>query len=152
MKTERWQQIEQLFHAVLQHKPEERATVLAQKCAGDESLHSELKSLLTYYEQCDTFFEDTASTLAAEMFTSRIGETIGPYSVLSTLGVGGMGTVYLAQDQRLGRRIALKLLAAQYTNDKDRLRRFQQEARTASALNHPNILTVYEIENDGYQQ
>ena len=80
------------------------------------------------------------------MFADVVGETIGPYEVLSELGSGAMGIVYLAQDVRLGRKIALKLLPPQFTNDKDRLRRFQQEARAASALNHPNILTVYEVE------
>ena len=146
MKPERWQKIEQVFHAALQRKPEERASFLQQTCAGDEALYSDVKSLLTSYGNDDSFFEDSASVLAAEMFGDMVGETIGPYEVLSELGSGGMGTVYLAQDARLGRKIALKLLPPQFTNDKDRLRRFQQEARAASALNHPNILTVYEVE------
>ncbi len=146
MKAERWQQIEQLFHAVLQREPGERTTFLAQTCSGDESLYKEVTSLLSSYDQTDSFFEATASSLAAEMFGNKVGETIGPYEVLSVLGSGGMGTVYLAQDARLGRKIALKLLPPQFTNDRDRLRRFQQEARAASALNHPNILTVHEIE------
>src|SRR5215813_13480033 len=146
MKLNRWQQVEQIFHAALQRKPEERAGFLVQTCAGDKSLLIEVNSLLTSFGQDDSFFEDSASTLAAEMFGDLVGETIGPYEVLSELGSGGMGTVYLAHDARLGRKIALKLLPPQFTNDKDRLRRFQQEARAASALNHPNILTVHEIE------
>ena len=146
MKPQRWQKIEQVFHAALQRRPEERASFLEQTCAGDESLFSDVKSLLTSYGKDDSFFEDSASALAAEMFGDVVGETIGPYEVLAELGSGGMGTVYLAQDARLGRKIALKLLPPQFTNDKDRLRRFQQEARAASALNHPNILTVHEIE------
>src|SRR6267142_3304444 len=149
MKPERWQKIEQVFHAALQRKPEERASFLQQTCAGDEALYSDVKSLLTSYGNDDSFFEYSASALAAEMFGDMVGETIGPYEVLSELGSGGMGTVYLAQDARLGRKIALKLLPPQFTNDKDRLRRFQQEARAASALNHPNILTVHEIEQKG---
>jgi serine/threonine protein kinase len=146
MKSNRWQQVEQIFHAALQRKPEERAGFLEQTCAGDESLFGEVNSLLTSFGQDDSFFEESASTLAAEMFGDLVGETIGPYEVLSELGSGGMGTVYLAQDARLGRKIALKLLPSQFTNDKERLRRFQQEARAASALNHPNILTVHEVE------
>ena len=146
MKADRWQKIEQLFHAALQRKPDERANFLKQACAGDGVLYTDVKSLLTSYGNDDSFFEDSASALAAEMFGNMVGETIGPYEVLSELGSGGMGTVYLAQDVRLGRRIALKLLPPQFTYDKDRLRRFQQEARAASALNHPNILTVHEIE------
>ncbi|HWO01806.1 MAG TPA: serine/threonine protein kinase, partial [Blastocatellia bacterium] len=67
------------------------------------------------------------------------GTNIGPYKVLDSLGAGGMGEVYLARDTRLGRKIALKFLSAEYTKDEDRVRRFQQEARAASALNHPNL-------------
>ena len=146
MEPNRWQKVEQLFHAALQREPKDRANFLQQSCRGDESLLSDVKSLLTSYGKDDGFFEDSASALAAEMFGDMVGETIGPYEVLSELGSGGMGTVYLAQDVRLGRKIALKLLPPQFTHDKDRLRRFQQEARAASALNHPNILTVHEIE------
>jgi serine/threonine protein kinase len=146
MKSNRWQQVEQIFHAALLRKPDERVRFLEQTCAGDKSLLIEVNSLLSSFGQDDSFFEESASTLAAEMFGDLVGETIGPYEVLSELGSGGMGTVYLAQDARLGRKIALKLLPPQFTNDKDRLRRFQQEARAASALNHPNILTVHEVE------
>ncbi len=145
MKPDRWQIVEQIFHEALRRKPEERASFLQQTCSGDASLINEVNSLLTSCGD-DSFFEESASTLAAEMFGDVVGETIGPYEVLSELGSGGMGTVYLAQDARLGRKIALKLLPPQFTNDEDRLRRFQQEARAASALNHPNILTVHEIE------
>ncbi len=146
MKPDRWYRIEQIFHAALQRKPEDRANFLNQNCAGDLALYDDVKALLSSYENDDNFFEESVSALAAEMFADRVGETIGPYEVLSQLGSGAMGVVYLAQDGRLGRKIALKLLPSQFTYDKDRLRRFQQEARAASALNHPNILTVYEVE------
>jgi len=146
MKPDRWYKIEQVFHAALQRKPEDRANFLNESCSGDTALYDDVKALLTSYENDDSFFDDSASALAAEMFADRVGETIGPYELLSQLGSGAMGVVYLAQDGRLGRKIALKLLPSQFTNDKDRLRRFQQEARAASALNHPNILTVYEVE------
>ena len=73
------------------------------------------------------------------------GTVIGPYKVLDSLGAGGMGEVYLARDTRLGRKIALKFLSAEYTKDEDRVRRFQQEARAASALNHPNLITIFDI-------
>jgi serine/threonine protein kinase len=146
MEAERWQQIEELFHAALNRDGDQRDLLLAKIRADDEALYLEVQSLLACKEQAESFFEESASALAAEMFGNWVGETIGPYQVLSVLGGGGMGEVYLAQDARLGRRIALKLLPPQFTNDKDRLRRFQQEARAASALNHPNILTVYEVE------
>lgn len=146
MKPDRWYKIEEVFHAALQRKPEDRANFINQNCAGDTALYADVKALLTSYENDDSFFEDSASALAAEMFADRVGETIGPYEVLSQLGSGAMGVVYLAQDVRLPRKIALKVLPSQFTNDKDRLRRFQQEARAASALNHPNILTVHEVE------
>jgi serine/threonine protein kinase/Tol biopolymer transport system component len=147
MKTDRWHKIDEIFHAALQRKPEERASFLEQNCSQDPALYADVKSLLVSYEKDDdSFFERSASALAAEMFADRVGEMIGRYEVLSELGSGAMGIVYLAQDERLGRKIALKLLPSQFTNDKDRLRRFQQEARAASALNHPNILTVHEIE------
>src|SRR4029453_9103277 len=149
MKADRWQKIEEVFHAALQRKPEERANFVKQTCASDDGLYGDVKALLTSYEKDDSFFENSASALAAEMFADKVGETIGPYEVLLELGSGAMGIVYLAQDLRLGRKIALKLLPSQFTNDKDRLRRFQQEARAASALNHPNILTVYEVEQRG---
>ena len=146
MEADRWYKIDEIFHAALQRKPEERASFLEENCGHDTALYADVKALLNSYEEDDSFFEDSVSALAAEMFADRVGETIGPYEVLSQLGSGAMGVVYLAQDGRLGRKIALKLLPSQFTNDKDRLRRFQQEARAASALNHPNILTVYEVE------
>jgi len=146
MKADQWLKIEQIFDEALQRKPEERDNFLKETCVGESAVYDNVKALLTSYEKDDEFFEDSASALAAEMFADRVGETIGPYEVLSELGSGAMGVVYLAQDARLGRKIALKLLPSQFTNDKDRLRRFQQEARAASALNHPNILTVHEVE------
>jgi eukaryotic-like serine/threonine-protein kinase len=146
MNADQWQKIEQIFDEALLRKPEARDNFLKEACLGESALYDSVKALLASYEKDDDFFEDSASALAAEMFSDRVGETIGPYEVLSELGSGAMGVVYLAQDARLGRKIALKLLPSQFTNDKDRLRRFQQEARAASALNHPNILTVHEVE------
>lgn len=145
MNADRWQKIEQLFHAAVQHKLEEREEFLKQNCV-DHALYDDVWALVSSYNQDDSFFEESASALAAEMFTDQVGETIGPYKILSQLGSGAMGIVYLAHDERLGRNIAIKLLPPQFTNDTDRLRRFQQEARAASALNHPNILTVHEVE------
>ncbi len=150
MQPERWQQIDQLFHLALERDPSERAAFLAEACDGDASLRDEVESLLESHEQSNDFIEAPAADIAAELFVERedrltAGQSVGPYQVVSLLGEGGMGEVYLAQDLRLGRRVALKRLRAQFTLEAERVRRFEQEARAASALNHPNIVTIYEI-------
>ncbi len=149
MQAERWQQLDQLFNAALALEPAERSAFLAQACS-DESLRNEVEALLDGHERAGNFMnraalEIEAQSLAEEKVESVVGQTIGQYTILSSLGVGGMGEVYLAEDGKLGRKIALKLLPAAFTQDEDRVRRFQQEARAASALNHPNIITIYEI-------
>jgi serine/threonine protein kinase/Tol biopolymer transport system component len=151
MATDRWQQIKEIFHSALERKPAERSAYLDRTCAGDEAIRSEVESLIAAHEKEGSFIDSPAYEVAAAWLAgddepdSLVGQQINHYHVLSELGAGGMGEVYLAQDTKLGRKIALKLLPASFTNDADRLHRFQQEARTASALNHPNILTIYEI-------
>ncbi|MFL6209565.1 MAG: protein kinase domain-containing protein [Pyrinomonadaceae bacterium] len=150
MTPEHWQQIEELFHAALARKPDERADFLARACAGDEALRSEVESLLRSHALGESFIEESAADVAAEMLAGgqaklAAGRRIGHYEIKRLLGAGGMGEVYLAEDMRLGRPVALKLLPAQFTAEQDRVRRFEQEARAASALNHPNIVTIHEI-------
>ena len=150
MDPERWQQVDQLFHSALEREVGERAAFLAQACTGDDALLQEVESLVESHEQPDSFIESPAADLAAELLAGTeevlaAGEAVGPYKIVSLLGEGGMGEVYLAQDERLGRQVALKLLPAQFTLDADRVRRFEQEARAVSALNHPNIVTIHEI-------
>ena len=150
MTSERWEQIKQLFHAALEHEPAERPAFLARACAGDERLRQEAESLLASHEQAGEFIETPASDVAAALLDedrSRLvgGQMVGPFRVVDYLATGGMGEVYLADDTRLGRKVALKLLPPQFTADADRVRRFEQEARAASSLNHPNIVTIHEI-------
>ncbi len=155
MTPERWQQIDQLFHSVLERESGERAAFLAQACNGDESLRREVESLIGSHEQAESFIETPAADIAAELLAGKeaeltAGHSVGPYKIISLIGEGGMGEVYLAEDMRLGRQVALKRLPALFPLDAERVRRFQQEARAASGLNHPNILTIYEInEVDG---
>ena len=150
MTPERWQQIDHLFHSVLARPLDNRAEFLQQACRGDKFLKSEVESLIESHEQSGSFIDKPPEDLAAELLKSsqvrlRPGQVLDHYIIASLLGVGGMGEVYLARDEKLGRQIAIKLLPSEFTNHPERVRRFELEARAASALNHPNIVTIYEI-------
>src|SRR6476619_4983193 len=157
MKAERWQRVNDLFQSAAERAPEERASFLDEGCHGDEGLRREVESLLASYERAENFIESPAFAIAPELLTNDragalAGKVIGHYRIESLIGVGGMGEVYLARDERLGRKVALKLLPDRLTVDETQLSRFKAEARSASALNHPNILTVYEIGAEGNRQ
>ena len=152
MTPERWQQLKQLFQSALERSPAERSAFLAQACAGDEALRREVESLISSHDQAGDSIEAMAAEAATEMLADDrkiVGKRIGRYRVLSLIGQGGMGEVFLAQDMSLGRKVALKLLRTDFTRNEERLRRFRQEAQAASALNHPNILTIHEIGQEG---
>lgn len=157
MKTERWKKAFDLFQSAIERAPEERAAFLDESCHDDEDMRREVESLLTSHERAENFIEVPAFKAAPEFVPNdssgaMVGKLIGHYQIESLIGVGGMGEVYLARDERLGRKAALKLLPDSLTIDEAQLSRFKNEARTASALNHPNILTVYEIGAEGHVQ
>jgi serine/threonine protein kinase len=150
MTPERWQQVEAVLQAALDRPPQERAAYLDEVCAEDAELKDEAAQLLTAHDEAGDFIEQPAIAQDARVLVGDdkdvdIGRMVGPYRIIEQLGVGGMGEVYLAQDTRLGRLVALKILHAYFAAEDERLRRFQREARAASALNHPNILTIHEV-------
>ena len=152
MTPERWQQLKQIFQSALERTPAERSVFLAQACGDDAVLRNEVESLISSHNQAGESIEAMAAEAATEMLDQAgpiVGKQIGHYLVTRRLGHGGMGEVFLAQDTKLGRKVALKLLLRDFTSNEERLRRFQQEARAASALNHPNILTIHEIGQEG---
>lgn len=149
MRTERWRQIEQLYHAARECEPAERGRFLQEACA-DENLRDEVESLLGCEEQAEGFLEApalevTAEALAEGRTRSMFGRMLGHYEIVAFLGAGGMGEVYRARDSRIGRDVAIKVLPPGIAVHPERLRLFEQEARAAGALNHPNILTIYDV-------
>jgi serine/threonine-protein kinase len=150
MTPERYRQVGSIYHAALEMEPGARAAWLAEACAGDDALREEVELLLASNEGAGDFIsgsalEVVAGELANDEESRLTGKRFGHYRVLSLLGTGGMAEVYLAEDIILPRKVALKLLPAAFTQDTDRARRFEHEAHTVSALNHPNIVTIYEI-------
>ncbi len=150
MNSANWPKVKEIFEAALARPGAERATFVDQACAGDQSLRQEVESLLKSYGEAKSFMETPAVQSAARSFAGddhqlRVGQRINHYQILALIGEGGMGEVYLAEDSRLGRRVALKLLPDLFTRDAARLRRFEQEARAASALSHPNVCTIHEV-------
>src|SRR5437773_3509124 len=151
--TARLQTIEQIFRAALDQEPDQIGAFLDTACEGDELLRRKVEALLASRERAGSFIETSAVGIATRIIENGqadllVGQTFGHYKISKRIGTGGMGEVYLATDITAGRKAALKLLPVRFTGDAERLRRFQQESRAVVALNHPNILTVYEIGED----
>ncbi|MGA9978428.1 MAG: protein kinase [Candidatus Sulfotelmatobacter sp.] len=173
MQAERWRRVEEVYHTALERPEDQRAAFLEHACAGDETLRVEVESLIAYAQQTGRIidkpaFEAVAAAMARDLRAEdgnnaekmmgagtpqyRLGEKtltpgtkLGDYEVKSLLGAGSMGEVYRARDSRLERDVAIKVLPFFLSADSDRLRRFEQEARAAAALNHPNILAVFQM-------
>ena len=151
MKNERWQQVESLYHATLEKDPRERSAFLVHACDGDETLRREVESLLAFDAHAEQFIESPALEVAVKMMADEssksiaAGDRFNQYRILSQLGAGGMGEVYLAEDTSLRRKVALKFLPVVLTKDKAHLRRFEVEARAVAALSHPNVCTIHEV-------
>src|SRR4051812_32429355 len=150
MTPERWQIVEEVLQAALDRPPAERAAFLATACATDDELERETRALVQAHDEADDFFAEPAIVRDAQIIIDHHaqvdpGREIGRYQTIKRIGGGGMGEVYLAHDPRLDRLVALKIIRACFVSDEALRRRFQTEARVTSALNHANILTVYEI-------
>src|SRR5688572_25179903 len=151
-----WENLKEIFHSAVMLPTNERAAYLDQACDGDLSLRRRIEELLRSHEETGNFVDTPAYQAAAEMLIDglelKAGSTVAHYRILSLLGEGGMGRVYLAEDTKLLRKVSLKFLSTNFAQDHERMRRFEQEARAISALNHPNILTIHEIsESDGHR-
>ncbi len=144
MKSNQFERIKELFQAALERKPADREAFLDQACQGDEVLFQELVSLLAEHEKTDSFLEIPA--LESDASSLETGDLIGVYRIERELGRGGMGVVYLAEDTRLHRRVALKALAPHIISDPKQKERLRSEARIAASLSHPAIATVYALE------
>src|SRR6266853_3882400 len=153
MTPARLQTIEEIFHAALDCEPDQINAFLDETCTGDELLPSKVEALLASHQRAGGFIETSAVGITTRIIENGqadllVDRTIGHYKISKRIGTGGMGDVYLATDMTAGRKAALKLLPMRFTSDAERLKRFQQEERALVGLNHPNILTVYEIGED----
>jgi serine/threonine protein kinase len=154
MDAELWKQVDELLDAAFELPTAERADFVAAACDGNEELRREVLSLLRAQEQAGTFLAGSAMRAAAQALArdsggqergALAGSEVGTYRIEKLLGAGGMGEVYLASEARLNRRVALKILPSEFVADGERVARFQREARAVSALNHPNLVTIYDL-------
>ena len=147
---DRWARVKHVFQSALDRPVTERLAFVRDRCGDDDDLHAEVVSLLVAHANADGFAEvpaiqklNPATSLASTDHSLKRGDRLGPYQIVEWLDAGGMGEVYRARDPQVGRDVAIKILLAQFSTDPDRLRRFEQEVRSAGSLNHPNLLTIY---------
>jgi serine/threonine protein kinase len=150
MPNDNWQKVREVFDSALRQKPDERRRFVSEVCGDDKTLLAEVESLLSSIDRAESFMETPAVAKVAEMIEVEskkleAGKRFGHYEIIKQIGVGGMGEVYLASDKKLNRSVAIKILNERLSEDESNLQRFVSEAKAASALNHPNILTIYEF-------
>ncbi len=150
MSDKSWEKAKEIFGDALKLAPADRLRFLDGVCAGDDETRREVESLFASYDDAESFMEnpavgEVAEVIAAEKNKLESGKCFGHYEIISQLGAGGMGEVYLAADKKLDRRVAIKILNEKFSRHESNLQRFIQEAKAASALNHPNILIIHEI-------
>jgi serine/threonine protein kinase len=155
MEPELWQQIERIYNSALEIEPGRRETFLAEACGGDELLRKEVESLLEHQSESESFIESAAVEVAARLAansmkanstSSLVDRVVSHYRIVEKLASGGMGVVYRAKDSHLNRFVAVKVLPDIFTNDPERLARFDREAKLLASLNHPNIASIYGFE------
>jgi serine/threonine protein kinase len=158
LSPERWEQVEQFYHAARARAAGERAAFLDAACAGDAALRREVESLLAQTASANGFLSGPAVAVAAQMISNPTGSIltgrkIGAYQIQTLLGAGGMGEVYRARDTKRGRDVAIKILPRIFTSDPERLARFERKARMLASLNHPHIGAIYGVEeSDGVRE
>lgn len=152
MTPDRWELITKIYHSALELEPVEREVFLHEKCADDESMRREIDSLFAAGEKADGFISEHAINKVAPLLDEdpplKKGQKLVHYEIISRLGSGGMGEVYLAKDEKLHRLVALKTLPQTFSQVPQYLKRFQTEAKAAATLNHPNIATVFSVEEE----